>query len=403
MRTWRSGLTLSVLCISAVLSLGASAGSGKPPAGDPAPDGGSGYRLLGGMEGPAGVRPVAGLALAPDGTLFGANSQGGPKSHGAIFKIKPPGAVELVHSFEGSDGDVPLGTPLLASDGNLYGTTYDGGTENSGVVYRMTPAGDLSVLHSFVSATDGAAPVGELMQAADGRLYGTTQDGGPATGGGGTIFSLGLSGDFQVMHAFAAPDPAGIQPQAGLVQDAQGNFYGTTSDGGGPTGKRKGTVFRMTPSGEVTALHVFQGGAEDGRAPRCTLLLLDGKLFGTTEYGGPGRGVGDGTVFSMALGGKFEILHFFEVAEGFSPMSGLVRGTTGWLYGTTVGGGSGFTGTVYRITPKGKYQVLYMFGFDGGGDGTYPYAALTLGPEGKLYGTTSNGGGWGGAVFRIGE
>jgi uncharacterized repeat protein (TIGR03803 family) len=176
-----------------------------------------------------------------------------------------------------------------------------GGVNGGGTVFKLTPGGTLTTLHSFGSTGDGADPyAGGLLQAADGNFYGTTARGG-AHYGAGTVFKIGAAGNFSRVYSFCSQPHCtdGAYPYSGLVQGTDGNFYGTTTRGGA---HGYGTVFELTPEGTLTTLHSF-GGA-DGAFPSATLVQgTDGAFYGTTTDGGIG-GIfnGKGTVFSIAVG-----------------------------------------------------------------------------------------------------
>ena len=300
----------------------------------------------------------------------------------------------VIYSFDANaDGVSPQANTILATDGNFYGTTYVGGTSGEGTVFKITPAGVETVLHSFTAgATDGSLPTAGLIQGSDGNFYGTTGNGGPT--GEGTVFRITPSGDETVIFAFTGQD--GIGP-AGLVQGSDGNFYGTTS-GGGPN--FNGTVFMVTPAGVMTILHSFMGGA-DGRVASAALTLgSDGNFYGTTA----GGGANDlGTVFKITPTGVETVLHSFSggANDGISPVGALVLGADGNFYGTTQTGGPGAQGTVFKITSGGAETVLYSF-VGGTTDGSNPYAALIQGRDGNFYGTTRSGGaGNNGTAFKI--
>src|ERR1035441_6066134 len=179
-----------------------------------------------------------------------------------------------LHSFVGypTDGAEPTGGLVQGSDGNFYGTTYAGGTYGGylggGTVFRISPSGSVTNLHSFVGPpTDGIAPYAGLVQGSDGNFYGTTYEGGANGGGtnvGGTVFRISPSGTYTNLHSFTGTNGDGVFPYAPLVQGSDGNFYGTT-DGGGTSGS--GTVFRISPSGTYTNLHSFTGTNGDGVFP----------------------------------------------------------------------------------------------------------------------------------------
>jgi uncharacterized repeat protein (TIGR03803 family) len=207
------------------------------------------------------------------------------------------------------------------------------------------------------------------------------------------------------LHTFDATD--GYQPEAPMIQGADGNFYGTT-ELGGTSGL--GIVFKMTRSGKITVLHSFTGYPTDGAFPTAGLVQArNGTLYGTTERGGSSQacetfsGVfGCGTVFKMTLSGTLTMLHSFDTTEGALPDGGLVQAGSS-LYGTTSDVATSTFGTVYKITPAGVLTTLYNFCSQAGcADGAYPASGLVKATDGNLYGTTEQAGtGNGGTVFEI--
>jgi uncharacterized repeat protein (TIGR03803 family) len=300
----------------------------------------------------------------------------------------------VLYSFTGqpNDGANPY-AGLVDVDGILYGTTYDGGADSDGTVFEITPAGVESVLYSFAGGNDGANPQAGLVLGTNGNFYGTTYDGG--TNGDGTVFEITPAGVETVLHSFTDANGDGAHPEAGLV-DVGGNLYGTTYDGGT---SGYGTVFEITPTGTVSILHSFTGGT-DGVYPAAGLLDVGGILYGTTYGGGTN---GDGTVFEINPStGEETVLHSFPATndDGDLPEAGLVD-VDGILYGTTGGGGTNGNGTVFEINPStGVETVLYSF--TGGNDGALPEAGL-VDVDGNLYGTTYEDGldGADGTVFEI--
>lgn len=287
-----------------------------------------------------------------------ASAAGGFSAAGRVVRIKPNGALITFHKFNGSDGKGPSGDLLLDSAGNIYGTTFDGGGFcDCGVVYKLDPAGNETVLHIFTGSPDGSQPLAGLVRDAAGNLYGTTSNGGNIDDG--TIFKIDTAGNETVLYSFkGAPD--GNDPGLGtLVLDSAGNLYGTTGGGGNGTclgGAGCGTVFKFdTNTGTETILHSFASGA-DGAIPDSGLILDPaGNLFGTTDYGGNSRCnnpyPGCGTIFKLDTTGKETILHRFVGPEGVLPFGGLIRTTAGNLYGTAFAGGDGQRGVVYELKP----------------------------------------------------
>jgi uncharacterized repeat protein (TIGR03803 family) len=254
----------------------------------------------------------------------------------------------------------------------------------------------LTVLHRFTSSPDGAYPYAGLVRDAAGNLYGTTYEGGSSdlrdgVSGYGTVFKLDTSGTETVLHRFTS-SPDGAYPYAGLVRDAAGNLYGTTSEGGSSD---YGTVFKLDTSGNETVLHNFTGG--DGSYPYAGLVRdATGNLYGTTLYGGAS---GVGTVFKLDTSGNETVLHNFTGGDGAYPYAGLVRDATGNLYGTTFRGGSSDYGTVFKLDTSGTETVLHSF--TGYSDGSNPRGGLVMDAAGNLYGTTEMIGEAFGTVFKL--
>ena len=215
--------------------------------------------------------------------------------------------------------------------------------------FRMAPGGRVSILHSFIYGEEGADPTA-LIQATDGNFYGTTWGGGPQNGNGGTIFKMAADGTLTTLHAFA--DGADGFAPSGLIQAADGNFYGTTSVGGL---ENSGSIFRMTSTGAFTVLHRFDRLTE-GAHPNTLLEAHDGSFYGTTYCDGPG------TAFRMSADGMVSIIHTFTSADGLCP-SALIQGADGNFYGTSSSGGTGSRGWLpdvghwYRDNPAHVQRV----------------------------------------------
>jgi uncharacterized repeat protein (TIGR03803 family) len=303
-----------------------------------------------------------------------------------------------LHWFtDGADGGGPLGGLVSGTDGNFYGTTGAGGNLHFGTVFQMTSSGSLTTLYSFTNGSDGAYPEASLVSGTDGNFYGTTW-GADSSGGApsGTVFQITSSGSLTTLHVFGYQE--GGSPRGGLVSGTDGNFYGTTF-GAGPYGSvgYYGTVFQITYSGSLTTLHTFTGG-NDGAQPFAGLVQgTDGNFYGTTLRGGASN---YGTVFQITSSGSLNTLYSFTGGNDEEyPAGGLVQGTDGNFYGTAAGNSR--HGTVFRITSSGSFATIYTF--TGGNDGADPRAGLVQGTDGNLYGATTVGGGvtGGGTVFRI--
>jgi uncharacterized repeat protein (TIGR03803 family) len=354
------------------------------------------------FNGTDGKTPAASLIQGFDGNFYGTTNAGGAKNDGTVFKISPGGALTTLHSFDSTDGASPWGL-VQVTDGNLYGTTYSGGAHGYGTVFKITPGGVLTTLYSFCAqtgCTDGRWPYGGLVQATDGNFYGTTYYGG--ANDLGTVFKFNaLDGKLTTLHSFDRTD--GSLPQGTLVQATDGNLYGTTSNGGTASGP--GTVFQISLGGKLSTLYSFcsKSSCADGDLPTAGLVqATNGNLYGTTASGGAndvpacssGVLVGCGTVFRMTTGGALTTLHSFDSTDGARPYAGIIQATDGSFYGATFYGGASSNctdgcGTLFKITPGGTLTTLHSFD---GADGAQPYAGLLQATNGTFYGTTDGGG-----------
>jgi uncharacterized repeat protein (TIGR03803 family) len=348
-----------------------------------------------------GETPYAGLVQATNGDLYGTTYGGGAYGDGTIFKVTPSGKPTTLYSFCSqtgcADGKDPWAGLVQATNGDFYGTTYGGGAYGDGTIFKITPSGILTTLYSFCAQSgcaDGQLPEAGLIQATNGDLYGTTYDGGAYRSG--TVFRIAPSGALTTLYSFCSQSgcPDGWLPNTGLIQATNGDFYGTTY-GGGAYGYG-GTVFKITPTGALTTLYLFcsQPLCADGENSTAGLIqATNGDCYGTTYEGGA---YGVGTVFKITPSGDLTTLYSFcsksGCADGEEPRAGLVQATDGNLYGTTYGGGSGY-GTVFKITPSGILTTLYSFCAQSGcADGTNPGAGLVQDTSGAFYGTTQTGG-----------
>jgi len=247
------------------------------------------YSFTNGIDGGS---PYAGLAQGANGAYYGTTVYGGISGDGAVFQITSDGALTPLYSFtNGVDGSQPRAALTLASDGSFYGTTYEGGSDGLGVVFHLTAAGALTPLHSFKSGSEGANPLGQMLQWTNGLLYGTTYTGG--SNNFGTVFKITTGGSLTTLYSFTNGID-GANPGSGLALGNDGNFYGTTY-GGGPYGY--GGIYKITPQGALTSLYLFTGG-NDGLSSYAALAQgNDGDFYGTTTQGGGSKD--DGVVFKL--------------------------------------------------------------------------------------------------------
>lgn len=364
------------------------------------------FKTLQRFDSKDGSQPFATLVHATDGNLYGTTCCGGTGggSGGTIFRMSQTGALTTVYDFCSqamcTDGEYPTAPLVLGTDGNLYGTTsYGGANLYYGTVFKVTLGGALTTLYNFCAQSgcaDGASPQAGLVPGVDGNFYGTTLEGGRIDGltcpnGCGTIFRITRSGTRTTLYNFCSQSNCtdGYYPYAGLVQGADGNLYGTASGGGAGN---VGTVFKITTSGTLTTLHSFcsELSCADGSQPKAALVQgSDGNFYGTTYTGGS-----YGTVFKITPGGTLTTLHSFEAGgDGGGPVAALVQGTDGNFYGTTYAfGANGPFGTVFKVTPTGTLTTLYNFCSESGcPDGSNPIAGLVQDTIGTFYGTTPVG------------
>jgi uncharacterized repeat protein (TIGR03803 family) len=331
-----------------------------------------------------GEYPESALIAGSDGNFYGTTKYGGPNIDGTVYEITPDGVESVISGFAGgTDGSTVVGGVIQGSDGNFYGTTYVGGANSLGTVFKVTPAGVETVLWSFGSGIDGQLPVSGLVQGSDGNFYGTTGAGGST--GYGTVFKITPTGAETVLWSFGT-GMDGFSPQSGLIQGTDGNLYGMTSLGG--TNSR-GTVYKITLSGTETVLWNFD--YTTGTVPKGGLVQgVDGNFYGTAAGGGL---IGGGTVFKITPDGALTVIwNFGAGTDGSDPYAGLVQGSDGNFYGTTVAGGTILnSGTIFKVTPEGVETVLWDFGFGGNG-GFSTVSGLIQGADGNFYGTTDGRG-----------
>ena len=450
--------------------------------------GGGNYRVLYHFEN--NVFPTADpLLVGHDGKLYGVGNGGSGPAGGVVFRLNNDGSdFEVLHQFDGTNGSAPRG-PLVESGGWLTGTTFGGGKNGAGTVFRLKEDGSaytitgsfglcngagkfvqaggmyfgvsvndglgegtlfsknpedgsVTVLHSFGSYLgDGSMPISLFSDGA--AIYGVTYYGGRI--GCGTVFTYRpASKFFQILYNFDNWGGEGVYPQTQLSQDADGNIYGTTANGGLAN---VGTVFTLRPDGSgYKTLWSFLGGTL-GQFPRAVIADPKGGLYGTTYDGGKSKKtLGHGMVYRLKKG-RFKALHVFSgpPADGEYPMDGVLLGSDNVLYGTAQFGqnnGSGVSNVVFSGDPEGRhYRVLrvltnfsYAFSFsipeliegpdhalygcfvqtvfkvskDGQAyqelhtfDSDLLNGPLLLASDGKLYGVTAYGTGNHGTVYRI--
>ncbi len=324
-----------------------------------------------------GVFPRALLVEGRSGDLYGTTAGvrmngSGRRIRPTVFKISPTGAFLTLAWFDATNADRTMPTPgpwgsdetltselLQSADGDVYGVAEMGGEFGYGRILRMSPSGRVTTLHSFdgYGGTNGWGPMGGLTEGNGGWFYGTAYNGGikerTDNVGMGSVYKINREGLIKTLFYFRGTN--GEFPASRLLLGKDGCFYGTTPYGGpayakGPPEHGFGTIFKITPEGTLRTLFSFNG--TNGSMPYAELIQgTDGGLYGTTRFGGVDYGIPD------------------------------TRTQPAWALRTF--------GTVFRITPGGVFTSLFSFS---GTNGARPSGALVQGRDGFLYGTTEFGG-----------
>lgn len=344
----------------------------------------------------------AGLMQASDGNFYGTTTYGGIFIAGSIFKMTPNGTVTDLHSFENNAGGGWTGgfpqAGLIEINGEFHGTTTNGGRDGNGTIYRYLPNSNHLTSTFF---TGGLNPASELVHDKAGNLFGTSlgKTMGDVAAHNGTIYKMTLPNTLTTLHNFGdfvagANQVDGAFPKAKLILAKDGNFYGTTQAGGT---NNQGTIFRVNQiDGKFEVFHRFNG--TDGRLPFAELVqATDGNFYGTTRNGGKDDA---GTIFKMTPQGKVTTLHSFNMTDGAYLENALIQAKDGHFYGSTQGGGLYNNGTVFRVSSKGDFVGLHSFA--GSPNGGIPNIRLVEGKDGHLYGATKFGGVHNnGSIFKV--
>jgi uncharacterized repeat protein (TIGR03803 family) len=396
------------------------------------------FTTLASFDGPNGETPSGPLIQGADGNFYGTTSGGGNQGVydvclyfssgcGTAFKVTPGGDLTTLYTFcaepNCTDSGGPIAGLILGIDGNFYGTTTAFGYNGvfGSAIFKLTPSGALTSL--FASAGGLAYVFNGLLQATDGNFYVTE-----CCWGGydvGTIYRLRQEGTLTTLYTFCTTGwpfcTQGADPNRnGLIQATDGNFYGTTDQGGnypslgepcslGRTGWAGcGTIFQITPGGKLTTLYSFCAVLDcpDSFHPAGEMVQAnDGAFYGVTT--GFSQGSWLGTVFKFTPSGGLTTLYTFchepWCADGVNPSGGLVQATDGNFYGTTSAWGAYGGGTIFKITPGGTFTKLYDFCAQPNcADGANPWDSLVQGTDGNLYGATPKGGtNNDGAIFKV--
>jgi len=330
------------------------------------------------------------ITIDSSGNLYGVAGIG---TDGAVYKVTPKGVFSTLYSFGSkiNDGIFPEGALIRDSAGNLYGLTESGGTKNDGVVFKVTPEGVETILHSFQQRNLPFHP--SLARDSSGNIYGYATLGSSVNSISNILFKLAPSGTFSTLYTFCSlPNCTdGEFPAGGPIVSKSGNIYGVAALDGE---FGFGLVYEFTASGDYNVLYNFTGGL-DGATPQDKLVQdAEGNLYGTTLAGGTDSA---GTVFEINAAGIESVLHSFclETNCAFEPSGPVIRDAQGNLYGITTGGGTNRGGVVYRVAADGNYAVLY----DGGAPGLGH--ALAMDSEGNLYGVTFGQGTMNAEIYKL--
>lgn len=346
-----------------------------------------------------GSEPLSAPLLDPNGTLYGVTTSGGAFNYGTIYRVDSAGKETILHSFLGGEGLGPVGGLIRDAAGNFYGTTVDGGmpegggcAHGCGTVFKRDSSGNQTILYAFTGTTDGGGPNATLLRDPAGNFYGTTDNGGVpscyVSFGCGVIFKLDAANHETVLYRFT--DFTDGKDPVGLVADASGNLYGTTYDGGT---YGAGVVFKLAPSGTLTNLYSFTGGADSDNPNGRLITDKAGNIYGTTNGGLLGSH-SVGNVFKLDPAGNFTALYTFTGGADGSYPNSVIMDASGNLYAVAYAGGTGTgcyygsCGLVFKLDPSGNRTILHSFS---GTDGQLPNS-LTIDSAGNLYGTTLGGG-----------
>jgi uncharacterized repeat protein (TIGR03803 family) len=395
------------------------------------------HNFTGGRD---GSNPFAGLTRDTAGNLYGTAGAGGTgecsydnlTGCGTVFKLTHVNGAwtfNPLYEFQGgTDGEFPARPITIGPNASLYGATIGGGegscsfdgATGCGIVYNIVPPISFprspltpwteKLLYRFTGGSDGGIGFTSLIFDHAGNIYGTTVNGG--ANGFGTVFELAPAGGGNytesVLYSFAGGSD-GQNPPDGLIADTAGNFYGTTSSGGGSSNCTDGcgTVFELSPNGSgwtEKVLYRFQG-TTDGKNPDAGVAIDSaGNLYGNTWQGGSGGG---GTVYQlMPSGGNwtFNLLYSVPVA-GFA-VGRVALDSHGNVYNALQNGGTYNDGQIFELAPSnGSWIYTDLYDFTGGSDGSNAIGGVLLDSSGNIYGNTLFGGGntCGGGSYGCGD
>ena len=358
-----------------------------------------------------GANPDSGVTLDSAGNVYGTTFEGGfthgscASGCGTVFKLTHANGhtvLQTIYAFQGlQDGAAPGASMVFGPDGALYGTTLQGGAGDIGSVFRLTPQPSLcrSISCSWLDShysfpagyMDGSPSAGALIFDNFGNMYGTAGFGG--AGNCGLVYEMSQRGGTwteTILYNFDEPTPC--EPIGGVIFDASGNLYGTTTRGGPAD---RGTIYQLTPHGVTwseTVLYNFTG-QQDGGYPQAGLISDgNGGFYGAASVSSPGGG----TIFHLTQSGGTWNFSVIYTLPGNSNNTGVLRDLTmdapRNLYGATYTGGAFGRGSVIKLAPSdGGWTYTDLQDFDGGFDGAEPACKIAIDAIGRLYGTTFYG------------
>lgn len=329
------------------------------------------------------------VLLMNDETLFFPTNTLGRNDGGVLNISDTLGNGNNLYHFGYSTNGFRPTAVIKASNGKLYGSNIIGGTAGNGVIFSMNTDGTGFTKLHEFTDAEGYEPSGKLLEASDGKLYGACRNGGP--NGFGILFRINKDGTgFQVIYDYAN-FTGGYSPVGSLIEDAAGTLYGTNFWG-------SGSIFKINKNGTgYTELKVFTA-TPDFSNPYNGLTLKGNYLYGAAGYGGA---VNKGGIFRIKKDGSgYQVLHEFNGADGELPVGSPFIASNGKLYGTTANGGLNSVGTIYSIDSTGT-NFLTLRNLSSA-DGTSPWTGLIQASDGLLYGGTQlDGSGFGGTLYRI--
>jgi len=338
------------------------------------------------FNGSNGSYPIGGLRLA-DNSLYGNTLTGGPTDEGVVFKLITTtyAFIKIVDLSGNTTGSYPHGSITRGSNGILYGTTTEGGANAAGALFQIDPITDtFTKLWDFSTSATGRYPFATLMQAKNGKLYGTTTQGG--TSDRGTLFEFDITSKILTKLADFKDGIEGEGPLGTLMAASNGKIYGATAYGGA---NGYGVLFECDPavSGGTFQKKIDFNGTSNGNRPVHAPVEVNGKLYGTTEMGGTDD---KGTLYAYDLisGSITKKIDFNGTDKGTQP-TGLIKAPNNKLYGMTMQGGVYTQGVIYEYDPASN-TFAKKVDFKAATNGSYPYGNLTLASNGKMYGLTSN-------------